>query len=87
MPGCHGVAERVHNLPAKPATSAAVAWPPGCTASGTMTRDQFEEWSRVFEGATVRELRHLREEPRAYIQLPIVHAIAPEVTRAIRRAS
>lgn len=87
MPGCHGVAERGHNQTAKPATSATLAWPPGCTIEHAMTRDQFQEWSRVFEGVTVRELRHLREEPRAYIQLPIVHAIAPEVTRAIRRAS
>jgi hypothetical protein len=52
-----------------------------------MTRDQFEVWSRMFEGATVRALQHLRRAPRAYIQLPIVQAIAPEVTRAMRRAS
>ncbi len=51
-----------------------------------MTREQFETWARMFAGSTVRELRHLRDVPRAFIQLPIVHPIVPELAQPVRRA-
>lgn len=52
----------------------------------TMTREQFETWARMFAGSTVRDLRHLRDVPRAFIQLPIVHPIVPELAQPVRRA-
>jgi len=52
-----------------------------------MTRDQWETWCRLFQGTTIRELRHMRDVPRAYIALPVVQAVAPERTQIVRRAS
>ena len=53
----------------------------------TMTRDQYEMWSRMLAGSTIRELRHMRDVPRAYIALPVVQSIEREHTQALRRAS
>ena len=52
-----------------------------------MTREQYETWTRMLAGSTIRELRHMRDVPRAYIALPVVQTIEREHTQALRRAS
>jgi hypothetical protein len=65
-----------------------------------MTREQFEQWSRMFLGSTVRDLRHMRDVPRAAIsvlpQPPPARVLPPPkkkkkprpaVRRTYRRAS
>jgi len=41
-----------------------------------MTRDQWDEWSRMFAGSTVRELRHMRDVPRASVRLGVQAPVA-----------
>lgn len=61
-----------------------------------MTREQFEQWSRMFLGSTVRALRHLRDVPRAAISVlpqPAPARVLPpakaraRIRRTYRRAS
>ena len=65
----HGVAQlaqtHIRNLfPDEDWAGSVVAQPPP-----TMTRDQFVLCASVFTGSTIRDLRHLRDEPRASMPL------------------
>ena len=46
-----------------------------------MSRDQYVMWCRVFAGTTIRELRHIRDWPRASMRL--ARGSTPPATRRI----
>ena len=48
-----------------------------------MSRDQYVMWCRVFAGTTIRELRHIRDWPRASMRL--ARGSTPPVTRRLER--
>jgi hypothetical protein len=46
-----------------------------------VTRDQFKVWARLCGGTTIRELRHIREVPRASMPACRPHRIVRVTSR------
>ena len=55
--------------------------------SADAAREQFELWSRMMLGTTIRELRHIRDVPRAAVRVipqPVPEIPKPARTRTAR---